>query len=346
MILNNSKDTNVLMNKIETSVSLVDDINLLYGPRKVDSRKLAEIYRELGYTSKYFRVYHCGDFLEFAHEFDYETGEFSSKGHLVNANFCRDLLCPMCQWRKSLKQLSNLSNVLNCDEIKDKYKVIVITLTIPNVPYKKLSVGIDKLNNGFYKLMKSPKYKRTFKGYFKAIEVTINENTKTFHPHIHMLALVNLDYASTGSDYISHDELLNDWRNATKDQSITQVDIRLAYDSKDEIVSEPNYKSNLQSAALEAAKYCAKIPSSCYELEIIRELLKGLSNRRMYSYGGIMKEVYRELRLEDAESGDLINIDSEVPKPVMSYIVTYGFTTSGYQILNTRLKGDNADIDI
>lgn len=325
----------------DTSLMCLDmkELSEKFGPKKSDSLMLSQIYHDMGLYSRASRVNDCGSFLEFAHEFDVITGEVSDKGKLHNANFCRDLLCPMCGWRKSLKQIAQLSRVLLHETIRDKYKCLMVTLTIPNVPYNDLSIGINKCLKSFDRLLHRKKYKKLFKGFFRSLEVTINEKTGTFHPHLHVLVLVPLSYGKNKESYINHDELLNDWRDVTRDQSITQVDIRVAY-SKAALDPEQN---TLSTAALEVAKYAAKVPTRFYRADIIAPLLKGLHHRRAYSYGGILKDTYETIGLEDIEESDLVHINDSVPEPVMQLIIRYGWTPSGYQILNTRMEGGNAD---
>lgn len=320
----------------ELNISDLDVITNRFGPKKIDSLKLADIYSRLGLLSRAERVSHCGEFLEFAHMYDYETGLFTNIGKLINANFCRDLLCPTCQWRKSLKQVSVLSRVLNDESIKGHYRFLMITFTVPNVNYDDLNKGIDKLYSGFDRLMHKKKYKSVIKGYFKSLEVTINQYKNTFHPHLHVLVLVPLSYKPSYKSYISHDELLNDWRDSCRDQSITQVDIRLAY-----LKNSKSEKFTLESAALEICKYAAKVPSYLYTDEIIYFLINGLSHRRTVSFGGVIKDTLKLLKLEDFENLDLVNIDDVVPDPVMTLIIKYGWTPSGYQISSAFINGGN-----
>lgn len=316
----------------------VAELTKKFGPKKADSMLLAQVYQDLGMYSRSNRVSECGSFLEFTHEYYPDSGTISDKGTLTNANFCRDLLCPMCNWRKSLKQIAQISKVLNHDQIKGKYKYLFLTLTIPNVFYENLKVGIDKNLTSFDRLMKRKKYKKLILGYFRTLEITINEKTGTFHPHLHVMLLVSLSYGRDSDHYLSRNEILNDWREVTGDDSITQVDIRVAYDKKSHELSEAS-PATIESAALEIAKYAAKVPTRLYTPEIISNLLFGLARRRTYSYGGVLKQVFALMGLEDLEEADLIHINDEVPDPVMKMIVRYGWNPSGYHILDLRLEG-------
>lgn len=190
--------------------------------------------------------------------------------------------------------------------------------------------------------MRRKKYRNIIKGFYRTLEVTINEKTHTFHPHLHVMLLVSLNYGKKSGNYLKRDEILSDWQSSCRDDSITQVDIRLAYNPKNADIPQGS-DFTIESAALELAKYAAKVPTRCYDPEIISSLLEGLAHRRTYSYGGVLKDAFIALGLEDLEDSDLVHINDEVPDPVMSMIVRYGWTPSGYQILNTRMEGGNAD---
>lgn len=338
------KETNMseMCQSNTSSLSEIDELTERFGPKKKDSLMLTDLYVRIGEEKRALRVNDCGQFLEFAHEIDPVTGSLSEKGRLVHANFCRDVLCPMCSWRKSLKQIAQISSVLQHETIRGKYKYLMLTLTIPNVPYNNLSDGIDILLSGFDKLMHWKKYKSVIKGYFRSLEITVNEKTRTFHPHLHVMLLVPLSYNPRSVSYLSHDEILQDWRDVCDDQRITQIDIRLAYNPhQSDMPSGSDY--TIEAAALELAKYAAKVPVRCYVPEVIVPLLRSLRHRRTVSFGGVMKKAFSVLKLEDIDTADLVHINDEVPAPVMSMIVRYGWTPSGYQFINTRLEGGNAD---
>ncbi|MEC0722745.1 protein rep, partial [Bacillus haynesii] len=46
-------------------------------------------------------------------------------------------------------------------------------------------------------------------------------------------------------------------------------------------------------------------------LDTVYYLDDGLSARRLIGYGGILKEIHKELNLSDAEDGDLVKIEEE-----------------------------------
>ena len=51
-------------------------------------------------------------------------------------------------------------------------------------------------------------------------------------------------------------------------------------------------------------------------LQRVEDLKKGLKSKRLISFGGIFKEIRKELQLEDVESGDLIK--KQIQKKIKS----------------------------
>jgi plasmid rolling circle replication initiator protein Rep len=47
---------------------------------------------------------------------------------------------------------------------------------------------------------------------------------------------------------------------------------------------------------------------------VIDDLEQALAGSRQISYGGLLKEIRKQLQLEDVENGDLINTDSDDQK--------------------------------
>lgn len=75
-------------------------------------------------------------------------------------------------------------------------------------------------------------------------------------------------------------------------------------------------KSDIKSAIDETAKYPVKHTDFMTDdkernLQIVKDLEEGLHRKRLISYGGLLKEIHRELNLDDVEDGDLIHTDDE-----------------------------------
>ena len=96
--------------------------------RKILSLKLADIFEELGYKKSLVeRVQTCGDLLRFIRR---EDGSLK----LYQAYFCKNKLCPMCNWRRSMKYSYQTSRIVD-EAIKQepRARFIFLTLTVKNV---------------------------------------------------------------------------------------------------------------------------------------------------------------------------------------------------------------------
>lgn len=315
-----------------------------FTPKRQFSELLALSYERIGFQNKASRVSDCGTFLEFAHEIS-SDGIISEKGKLHNANFCKDRLCPLCSWRRSYKIFAQASQIMEL--IGSEYKFLFLTLTVPNCAPESLSETISRLMLSWNRFIDYKLFKKSIKGFFRALEVTRNFSNGSYHPHFHCVLAVPKNYANS-RDYITHDEWLEMWRKAYKDSSITQVDIRVAKGKNKEF---DNAVQELLSAVAEIAKYAVK--SSDYIFaddealtdDIVRTLAEALRGRRLTAYGGCFKEAFKKLKLDDAEECDLVHINDKLNPSLAWLIVRYGWSAGAYKmtdsfILNPEKGGD------
>jgi plasmid rolling circle replication initiator protein Rep len=256
------------------------------------------------------RMLECGSLLRFA---------VSRQGdkRLISAQFCRDRMCPACQKRRSLAMFHQVKDV--CLSIQSERKntaYLLLTLTVPNVKADKLKDEITLMNKAWESLSRKVEFKKAILGSFKALEVTYNSKSKTYHPHFHILLAVTGSYF-TSRYYINHSRWLELWQNATKNPLITQVDVRRV---------KPNPKrlgsTSIESAAAEVGKYATKpsdyisrVSEDEYKADsvIVRDLAICLKGRRLTSFAGLMKEHYIKLQLTDVEddAADLVHVTGE-----------------------------------
>lgn len=266
---------------------------------------LAESYKRLGFKKAY-RVQDCGSYLEFRRY----TGNEDFK--LNCANFCRDRLCPMCIWRRSLKIFGQVSKVMDVAQEENNSRFLFLTLTCKNVYGDELSESIDQLFYSFKKLMLKTKVKKAVKGWFRGLEVTHNiDRTSiaydTYHPHFHIILMVNGSYFTDTKQYIKQEEWTTMWKECLKVDYIPVVNVK-AFKS--------DSKTNTSKSIAESAKYTVK--DNDYLIKDNEELTdnsvfvldKALKGRRLIAFGGELRKIHKALKLDDAENGDLINTDN------------------------------------
>ncbi len=313
------------------------ELDTKFAPKRISSLLLSASYARLDEVSKAQRVADCGTFLEFAHAIDAD-GVMSEKGKLHNANFCRDRLCPMCSWRRSYKIFGQVSQIMS--RIGGKYKFIMLTLTVPNCAPESLSETVQRLFGAWGKLIRRKAFKTAVKGFFRALEVTRNKKNGTYHPHFHCILAVPLDYAESDL-YISRDEWLKLWRKCYQDESIIMLDVRMA---KGKNAETENCVEALSCAVAEIAKYSVK--SSDYLIkddealtdDIVTRLSSALRYRRLSQFGGVFQDIALELKLDDAEDGDLVHLTDKIDPSLAYMIVRYGWSAGAYKMLDSYIK--------
>lgn len=274
-----------------------DDIELVDGGRRWKERKsmslkVSRLMRKYD-EERADKILRCGTYLVFIQD---PTG----RKNLHSANFCRERLCPMCQWRRSLR-LSVQADKIYGRLTDQGYKHIFLTLSVRNCTASDLPSTIDHMYESLTRLTRSKRWKESFPGLYGAFEITYNSEACTYHPHFHLILTVKPEYF-TSNLYWSHDQFIAAWRKAARLDYDPSVDI--------EAVRQKQGQS-LTSAVVEACKYpvkSAEINSS----DVLRTIDYALRGRRLLRWQGVAKAVRKEMQLDDVEDGDLIHTD-DVP---------------------------------
>ena len=265
--------------------------------RKILSLKLSDIFKELGYKrSMVERVQTCGETLHFIRQ---EDGNLK----LYQAYFCKNKLCPMCNWRRSMKYSYQTSRIVN-EAIKQepKGRFLFLTLTVKNVPRGELNDTISQLTQSFDRLFRRAKVKKNLIGFLRSVEVTHNKKENTYHPHIHVLMMVKSSYFARKSNYISQKDWGDMWSQSLKVDYVPMVDIRAVKETG----------KGLKGAILETAKYPVKpIKLDIENKQVVDDLYNGLYRKRQLGYGGLFKTIKKQLALDDVENGNLVQTSDD-----------------------------------
>lgn len=245
----------------------------------------------------------CGNFLIFG-----TTDEREKK--LVQAYFCHFRLCPTCNWRRSIKlfsQVSQITEVLIREQPSIRF--LFLTLTVKNPSATELSATLDKMNDGFKYLVDkhktfapAQKLKDNLLGYLKTIETTYNNKENTYHIHIHCLLAVRSSYFGKG--YIKQKDYAEMWQKAMHLDYVPSVDVRVV-------------KNSSAKAIAEIAKYPTKtadILSLSNENQAVQALItlhRTFHHRRLVTFGGVFRQIKSKLKLDDVEAGDLTHVETE-----------------------------------
>lgn len=300
----------LLKNSISESVRVLQDRTengqeRPWRERKQQSRDLAAYYIALGgeFVSKAERVAACATWLDFVS---------CPEGHekrLRAAMFCQVRLCPVCSWRRSLKIYAQLNRVLHEAVKRKKMRFVFLTLTTRNVEGKDLVKTIDHLFKSWQRLTQRKVVRDAVIGWFRVLEITRNPLRKDYHPHFHALLAVSPGYFK-GRGYIKQAEWVELWREAMRVDYRPVVDVR--------VVKPKREGQTVEAAVAESGKYAVKptdwlLSDPDEACEVVETFDVALRNRRLVGYGGLFREIRRELQMPDPESenADLIDIDED-----------------------------------
>ena len=321
--MNNNIDINInsrfasekqYKSRTNCSPSILKDLKQSGKERPWQKNKLLSVaisnsYFSLSELKKYGTIIaFCGNYLKFGSCVDVEHGK-----KLIEAYFCKARLCVMCQWRKSLVIRKQVLDLVHWH--REKYSTdipLLLTLTVVNVSGDELVRMVDRMNVAWRRLVQRRVIKRAVRSWFRALEITYNQERQDFHPHFHILLMVPKSYFDTRRDlYVSQQEWLRLWKLSMRDDRITQIDIRTIKARK---------VGTLESLAAEVAKYATKPSSYVQEnsnglLEASPSIVEGLhyalKGRRLVGFGGLFKQIREEKKMVDVEEADLIHIDED-----------------------------------
>lgn len=307
----------MFINSTTGEIACQEDIELVDGGRRWKERKSMTL-KVARLMNKYDpdragKLRRCGTYLSFMRD-------PAGGSKLVGANFCRERLCPMCQWRRSLRLAVQADKVYA--RLNERgFRHLFVTLSVRNCVGEELAASLDLLYESYTRLTRSKRYKAAVLGSYTAVEVTYNKVADTYHPHLHCIWTVNADYFdATNPDYITKDDLIQMWRKSAHLDYDPSVDIKA-------IKQKPG--QSMTSACVESCKYPVKSADVTFS-DTLKTIDYALRGRRLLRWTGLPAEVRRELRLEDIETGDLVHVDDAPPEITeemvkVAYVWRHGF---------------------
>ena len=254
-----------------------------YTQKKLRNQLLQTLIGKHVSDKTFERIKECNTFLFMV------ADKTMEKTKLYRSNNCEHRFCPMCAWKKSRKNALKIGVLMQYLREEDNKEFVFLTLTAPNVKAEELNDEIKHYNKSFQRLMQRKEVKSVVKGYVRKLEVTYNKERDDYHPHFHVILAVNKSYFTDTKAYIARDRWLELWQQSTKNNLITQVDVRKVKvtDNKKEVS--------------EIAKYSAKDSDYLEDEKVFDTFYKSLSGKRLIVYSGLFKDaskLYENKELE------------------------------------------------
>lgn len=272
--------------------------------RKKSAMRLAAGFGGAGDVAMFNKIYDCCESLQFAYCPDHGGQK------LIHASFCRQRLCPVCEWRRARVLRAQMGAVLAALRLEaPKTRFGFLTLTVPNVPVEKLSGKIAQMLDALKQFWRDKTVALAVTGWYRSLETTYNPVRGDFHPHLHILLQFSPEYYS--KIYVKQEFWLELWRRKMNDDTITQVHIKSVKNRDGD---------DMWGTVLELSKYAISpldifddrlsLDILCHEIPRLYTALKG---KRLVGYGGELRKIRKGLNLVDESeltNEDLIGADS------------------------------------
>lgn len=319
------------------------DFEKKYIPKKKYSLKYANVLERIGEDKRCQRVRDCATYWEY--------GVYSDKSiKFHGANFCKDVLCPVCAKRKSLKLFKEVYTSVQNLISTGKYDFLFVTLTLKDVYADDLNKTCDLLRDSYNKLL-DRKRLSFVKGSFRALEVTHdnepfitldmyfgnkkrhikcqknkfdklglgigdpNPHFDKYHPHLHAIWIVDKNYF-TSSDYINQKEgeLSAIWKDVLFVDYNPICYIKRCVDKNKNNIDHKS-EINLASAVAEVVKYSVKgsdflAGSDELNEKTVKCLLQCFKNRKMFVFTGLFRKVREQLLSSSSFPGVILPVTS------------------------------------
>lgn len=281
--------------------------------KKIANLTYAEYLQMLAFK-KSKNVKDCGNVLTFRKTVD-------ERLKLYQTWFCHGRLCPMCNWRRRIKQSGELKQILSeAVKKKPKGRFIFLTLTEKNANSGDLKWALREMTRAFNLMMKYKKIKQNLLGYVRSTEITVNDERQDYHQHMHAILFVKASYFK-GTGYISQKEWVKLYQRARKLDYAPSVRVEVIKPNKEK------GKNSLVASACETAKYQVKdsdviTGETERDLKVVETLEKALKGTRAIAFGGILKSIRHELGFDSKKKeDDLINADENSAEEAVEEVV-------------------------
>lgn len=318
-----------MSNCITSLENCQSEVNETFSSRKKKSVYIGSLFDELGLFKRAEKVRSCGSFLEFRVS--------SENAKLYWANFCKDRLCPMCNWRRSLKIFSRVSRIMNELE-KEGFRFLFLTLTVKSCDNEHLKETIDDQLKAYAKLLRRKKVVSCVYGSYRAMEITYSDRWG-WHPHIHVILAVKEEYFDTSKDlYIKQPIWRELWQKCCSTDYLPFVNIKAVKKGKLDLTDDVDVNTiSFKSAVKEVAKYITKESGRKGYLKYdgndkyrLKALNDATYRHKLNNLTGVFLDVAHRLAYDDIDNTDLIHTDDDIRSDVYEMIVRYRWKSGVY----------------
>ena len=296
-----------------------------WSSKKAENVAVAHKMIEAGFRKRGYQMLDCGKFIET------RVCPDCGKSFISSAMLCRDRMCPTCQWRLSLKRFAEMCATLSAITDLGDYHSAFLTLTVKNCKPGELRETIREMSKAWNRLLQRVTFKKHVAGWARSVEVTYNEERKTFHPHFHCILLTD-GYFSEGG---FHSQFRKEWQEVMQVDYEPITDFQWIRDRESRVDNDTFVK-----AILETFKYISKTKLVVtMPTDVFRKYVNGISGLRLASYGGVIKDMRKELQLaEDEEIEEESRLVCDCGAELRVALLQWSFESGMYNLVKEAVQ--------
>ena len=289
--------------------------------RKHATDRIASLWGKAGEPKKQGAMESCGSLVTYEH---YVSDDHPDKDRwaLTHGVFCNLRTCPMCNWRRSVRNRLRLQAVVNeafkrnREEHQDRNdkkhlrNPLFLTVTIPSVKGEDLKTAVHNLLKTWRRMTKNPNrtplWRDGLVGYWRSLEITRNPQTGLYHPHLHVLFLATTAYYIDPTQPKHHSTLYRTheaWGTAW-----TQAYNKTTGDSQTKLIVDARavQGEELEKAVAEVTKYVTKddtlLKAGLPDAELTERLLTletGIRGVKLVDQGGEIQRIMETANMDE-----------------------------------------------
>tara|TARA_R110000868_G_C10829523_1_gene759271 strand:+ start:207 stop:1199 length:993 start_codon:yes stop_codon:yes gene_type:complete len=224
------------------------------------------VAKDVKLQNYFSNAYYCSDSLK-------QVGK-----NIIEVQYCNSRVCNQCNRIRTAKLMNGYVSQLSG---KKQY---FVTLTIPNVAADELRTSISNMVKNCSNIIRVIRERKKINvNGIRKIEITYNQKTNTYHPHIHLL----VDNAA--------DMIVTEWLKRNPTAKPIAQDIRAA----DENSLNELFKYTTKIGISKTKEINSSID---IQVEAIYNITKAMFNKRAFQPFGLIKKVNEDIKDNDLNS--------------------------------------------
>lgn len=247
---------------------------------------------------------------------------------VISIERCHNRFCPLCSFIEQKKDTQRVEYIMQQASQVEDSALLAFTLSYPNCSGTQLNDEIKLLNSSYNKFYKQLEREGYMLGSFRKLEVTYNDDTNTFNPHLHVLFHIRKSGYFHTQYYRTPAEWLSIWSRCSNRFDIVNFYVR-SYDPDRNVLNSEFIR--------EYSFYSVKPSNLMHSQEVFDYMVSALKSKQVYTLGGTLLEYglyYDDNKDSLRKSKAFAEYSSENISVVYSHIgfISFDFDSGSYYV--------------